>query len=678
MVSNKLRVKLPLPTATAAVVVAVLAIRLLAPAAAIDLGAVSASSFETLTFSVRNVSFEGNPFDLDATVLFTHDESNKQIRTGMYYDGDDTWRFRFNGSLPGKWTFYSDSADGELSNVFGEVDVQHAEVANGFLTSYGSKYARQAGDADTLKAQPYVVYMNLRSEGESQNPGFGSFDDLVGDWGGASNASKRLAYINQAKAHGANAVFLPVNNQWFQNGALGWNEHSSTDPDRAVFSAIEDLVSDAHREGVQVHIWAWGDDANHRRWTPVGVDGGINGPADRRVQRYIADRLGPLPGWTMGYGFDLFEWASQGQVSEWANFLTDRMGWDHLLAARGLPLLGADGLESSAPPTFLDSYASFRRPFQILQTDSNDVSSADDGGPDSYPEAYEDIQNDLARPVIYEERHTYQREWHRTAWPTTNQDGTRRLLWWWTMAGGAGGWIGFYPTGNQGLGVGPYPQPEQFRTHAEFWRDRLQLDMQPDNSLTAGASQQQYAMRSPATGEIVVFAEATDAIQLQIEHLSENFHAVLIDAEAAYAEIDLGLIDSDQFVLDLSEYGRPRDWVLSLSPALSGDYNADGMVNIADYTVWRDNLGARFSLANETQTPGVVDLEDYLEWRSRYGERSGSADVDSSTSRVPEPAALWLLSCALALGVLWTPPYRRQYVFRCVSAVCERVASLGY
>src|SRR5690606_30580774 len=42
------------------------------------------------------------------------------------------------------------------------------------------------------------------------------------------------------------------------------------------------------------------------------------------------------------------------------------------------------------------------------------------------------------------------------------------------------------------------------------------------------------------------------------------------------------------------------------SIAADGDYNADGVVNAADYTVWRDALGQNITLPNENATPGSV------------------------------------------------------------------------
>jgi hypothetical protein len=43
---------------------------------------------------------------------------------------------------------------------------------------------------------------------------------------------------------------------------------------------------------------------------------------------------------------------------------------------------------------------------------------------------------------------------------------------------------------------------------------------------------------------------------------------------------------------------------------LPGDYNADGAVNAADFTVWRDALGGSEVLPNEV-TPGTVTQADY-------------------------------------------------------------------
>src|SRR5205823_3298479 len=56
----------------------------------------------------------------------------------------------------------------------------------------------------------------------------------------------------------------------------------------------------------------------------------------------------------------------------------------------------------------------------------------------------------------------------------------------------------------------------------------------------------------------------------------------------------------------------------SPAPALPGDYNADGTVDVADYAVWRTSLNTSATLPNDV-TPGTVDDSDYAVWRSHFG-----------------------------------------------------------
>lgn len=83
-------------------------------------------------------------------------------------------------------------------------------------------------------------------------------------------------------------------------------------------------------------------------------------------------------------------------------------------------------------------------------------------------------------------------------------------------------------------------------------------------------------------------------------------------------------------------------------PNTPGDYNDDGIVNTADYTLWRDNLGANLAFPNETATPGEVTQEDYVVWRSNFGSGASFA-LTTSPSIVPEPSSMLLLLMALSL-----------------------------
>lgn len=86
----------------------------------------------------------------------------------------------------------------------------------------------------------------------------------------------------------------------------------------------------------------------------------------------------------------------------------------------------------------------------------------------------------------------------------------------------------------------------------------------------------------------------------------------------------------------------PTSVLLSVQNSpLPGDYNADGQVDAADYTVWRDGNSPDSSAAG------------YDVWAENYDTISAGAASSAATQAVPEPAAVLLLftSCA-AVGAV--------------------------
>jgi len=81
-----------------------------------------------------------------------------------------------------------------------------------------------------------------------------------------------------------------------------------------------------------------------------------------------------------------------------------------------------------------------------------------------------------------------------------------------------------------------------------------------------------------------------------------------------------------------------------LSVTLVGDYNGNGVVDAADYTVWRDTLGQSGSgLAADGDGNGVVDSGDYDVWKTNFGQHAGSGTGASANAAVPEPSTWALL-----------------------------------
>ncbi len=66
-----------------------------------------------------------------------------------------------------------------------------------------------------------------------------------------------------------------------------------------------------------------------------------------------------------------------------------------------------------------------------------------------------------------------------------------------------------------------------------------------------------------------------------------------------------------------------------------GDYNSDDVVNLADYSVWRDSLGAEVDLPNrDPANGGVVGVDDYDSWKENFGATGGEPVIEPNTHKV--------------------------------------------
>jgi hypothetical protein len=84
---------------------------------------------------------------------------------------------------------------------------------------------------------------------------------------------------------------------------------------------------------------------------------------------------------------------------------------------------------------------------------------------------------------------------------------------------------------------------------------------------------------------------------------------------------------------------------------LPGDYNRNGIVDAADYTIWRNdgpgNLIEPYTRSDENGN-GFVDNLDYDTWKNHFGESlSGAGSGAGSASGVPEPRTFAVLALML-------------------------------
>jgi hypothetical protein len=98
--------------------------------------------------------------------------------------------------------------------------------------------------------------------------------------------------------------------------------------------------------------------------------------------------------------------------------------------------------------------------------------------------------------------------------------------------------------------------------------------------------------------------------------------------------------------------------VAPTSPQANGDYNQNGVVDAADYVVWRKTLTQSASPAGsgaDGNANGTIDPPDFDFWRARFGNVVPGAGV--TIGAVPEPGAF---STAAGLAALLLGTFRSR------------------
>jgi hypothetical protein len=141
-------------------------------------------------------------------------------------------------------------------------------------------------------------------------------------------------------------------------------------------------------------------------------------------------------------------------------------------------------------------------------------------------------------------------------------------------------------------------------------------------------------------------------------YLSNQFLGSLVPSQGNLGGNGTGGFDGNLDGINLNNFGGDQFFTLVVPAAagVDGDYNDNGIVDAADYVLWRDTLGMNVTLPNDT-TPGSVAQVDYDVWRANFGAGGGNAAL--ADAAVPEPAslALWLVA-ALVAALFGAPPPR--------------------
>ena len=164
------------------------------------------------------------------------------------------------------------------------------------------------------------------------------------------------------------------------------------------------------------------------------------------------------------------------------------------------------------------------------------------------------------------------------------------------------------------------------------------------NTNTVDMVDPKLAILSSATGALLPYGSGGMTLT---DNQFESSDAILFDvdlAPGAYVVEVFPAIAGDTGDYNLLVYTFP-----DIEFPLTGDYNDDGRVDAADYTVWRDAEGSLVELPN--RAPGItgpVSADDYGVWVDNFGEFSLDAPEPGPATGVPEPTTVALVLLGFA------------------------------
>jgi hypothetical protein len=158
-----------------------------------------------------------------------------------------------------------------------------------------------------------------------------------------------------------------------------------------------------------------------------------------------------------------------------------------------------------------------------------------------------------------------------------------------------------------------------------------------------------------ATGEFVEPGDQTGVVDPRLGPLADNggptlTHALLVGSPAIDAG-DPAAVAGMNGVPSFDQRGNPFVRIAGKSidigaieslptpPALLGDYNHNGIVDAADFTVWRNTLGSSVTVYRgaDGDGNGVVDQADCSVWKAHFGQTLSSVGTGSGAAALGVP-----------------------------------------
>lgn len=282
---------------------------------------VELNSWVDFQVEAPGIASDIDKWDVQGSCTWTHEKSGERRTSLVWYSGtDDTYVYRFGASFQGRWTCTTRSSVEAFNGLHLVVDVvpssnPHRTGWSGQISDEPTAWARQKGpDGRLVTRTPILIMM---PDVQHWHGNLDSMREFVAEFNGN---------------HGFNGGHIPtVGHGWFEAGSTDGSLSSApAAPDVRTFEALEAAAAEWTARGGWLHIWMWGKGQDFN-----DLPSGYDGDHSRRINRYIAARLGPVPGWSMGIGWDVEFWITEPRLEWWLDDLFSQLGgWHHWIGHR--------------------------------------------------------------------------------------------------------------------------------------------------------------------------------------------------------------------------------------------------------------------------------------------------------------------------------------------------------
>ncbi|TWT93422.1 hypothetical protein Pla108_39160 [Botrimarina colliarenosi] len=140
----------------------------------------------------------------------------------------------------------------------------------------------------------------------------------------------------------------------------------------------------------------------------------------------------------------------------------------------------------------------------------------------------------------------------------------------------------------------------------------------------------------PGHRAVPVVASAAGVNRWSVEIQEGSAYSLIAEIGGEWRELSVGYFPAGE--RELTVFGATRVELLAdRRPVEPADFNGDGLVNAAEYTIWRDTFASITDLRADANGDNFVNLLDYDLWSGGYGYTAPTATT------VPEPSSCFLL-----------------------------------